>query len=133
MKRRLSKVVFSILMLGVTCVAQSRETLCDFSKYNYSWADHFLPNGFRKVVKPKYPAVARAVKANGSVQVDVIFDAKGNVREACAVSGHPLLHAAAVRAARETKFKRNFNLSMPQPISLRSKYMKAELYYTFVL
>ena len=132
MKRRLFKVLFWTLLLASTSVAQSRETLCDFSKYNYRWMDHFLPRGLLKVVKPKYPAVAKAVKASGSVQVDVFLDAKGNVRDACSVSGHPLLHAAAVRAARETKFKPNFGLSMPQPVSLTRKYMKTELYYRFV-
>jgi TonB family protein len=54
--------------------------------------------------KPKYPAAARAVKAEGSVSVQVLIDEQGNVVSASAVSGHPLLRAASVEAAREAKF-----------------------------
>jgi protein TonB len=54
--------------------------------------------------KPAYPPVARAVKASGTVVVQVIVDENGNVITAHAVSGHPLLQAAAVAAARAAKF-----------------------------
>lgn len=57
-----------------------------------------------KLVKPEYPAAARAVKASGAVNVQITIDEKGNVISAQAVSGHPLLRAAAVKAARESKF-----------------------------
>lgn len=55
--------------------------------------------------KPVYPPAARAVKASGDVKVEIEVDAKGNVTSAKAVSGHPLLQAAAVAAARQAKFK----------------------------
>lgn len=55
--------------------------------------------------KPVYPAVARAVCAKGAVNVAVTIDESGNVESASAVSGHPLLRAAAVAAARGAKFK----------------------------
>jgi TonB family protein len=54
--------------------------------------------------KPAYPAVARAGKASGVVQVTVLIDEDGNVVSARAVSGHPLLYAAAAGAARQAKF-----------------------------
>lgn len=54
--------------------------------------------------KPAYPAAARAVRAGGAVNVRVKIDEQGNVIEAEAVSGHPLLRAASVAAAREAKF-----------------------------
>lgn len=54
--------------------------------------------------KPAYPAAARAVRASGAVNVQVTIDEEGNVIAASAVSGHPLLRAAAVTAAREAKF-----------------------------
>lgn len=54
--------------------------------------------------KPAYPAAAKAVKASGTVTVQITVDEKGNVIEARAVSGHPLLQAAAVSAARQAKF-----------------------------
>jgi TonB family protein len=53
---------------------------------------------------PEYPAIARAAKASGTVTVEVIVDEEGNVVAAKAVSGHPLLQAAAVNAARQAKF-----------------------------
>jgi len=56
------------------------------------------------LVKPPYPAAARAVRASGAVNVEVTVDEKGNVVAASAVSGHPLLRASAVQAARQSKF-----------------------------
>ncbi|HEY6232751.1 MAG TPA: TonB family protein [Pyrinomonadaceae bacterium] len=53
---------------------------------------------------PAYPPAARAVKAAGTVVVQVTVDESGNVISARAVSGHPLLQAAAVAAARAAKF-----------------------------
>ena len=54
--------------------------------------------------QPVYPPVANAAKASGTVVVHVIIDENGNVTSAQAVSGHPLLQAAAVAAARNAKF-----------------------------
>jgi protein TonB len=54
--------------------------------------------------KPPYPPAARAVRASGAVSVQVLIDEKGNVVSASAVSGHPLLRAAAVQAARSARF-----------------------------
>jgi TonB family protein len=54
--------------------------------------------------KPAYPPAAKAVNAAGAVNVQVSVDEKGNVTSANAVSGHPLLRASAVQAAREAKF-----------------------------
>ena len=54
--------------------------------------------------QPAYPPAARAAKAEGTVVVQVTFDEDGKVTKASAVSGHPLLRAAAVAAAYEAKF-----------------------------
>jgi TonB family protein len=54
--------------------------------------------------KPAYPPAARAVRATGAVSVQVLIDESGKVISAYAVSGHPLLRAASVEAARGTKF-----------------------------
>lgn len=54
--------------------------------------------------KPAYPPIARAAHATGEVHVRVIIDYDGKVIAAAAVSGHPLLQAASVRAAREALF-----------------------------
>jgi TonB family protein len=53
---------------------------------------------------PTYPPLARKEKASGTVVVQVTIDENGNVVEAAAVSGHPLLQQAAVAAARQAKF-----------------------------
>lgn len=57
-----------------------------------------------KLVQPAYPAAARAVRATGSVTVQVTIDEKGNVVTATATNGHPFLREAAATAARESKF-----------------------------
>jgi TonB family protein len=54
--------------------------------------------------KPPYPPIAKAAKASGTVVVQVLVDENGDVIEAHAVSGHPLLQAASVAAARAAKF-----------------------------
>ena len=55
--------------------------------------------------KPPYPAAARAVRASGAVNVQVLISESGSVVSASAVSGHPLLRQAAEQAARGAKFK----------------------------
>lgn len=54
--------------------------------------------------KPPYPALARAARASGTVIVQVTVDESGRVTEARAISGHPLLRAAAEQAARQARF-----------------------------
>ncbi|HEY8225701.1 MAG TPA: TonB family protein [Pyrinomonadaceae bacterium] len=56
------------------------------------------------VTQPEYPEIARAAHAAGIVVITVLVDEAGNVISAHAVSGHPLLQAAAVAAARNAKF-----------------------------
>lgn len=57
-----------------------------------------------RLVQPPYPAIARSAHASGQVVVQVLIDENGNVVAAHATSGHPLLQAAAVNAARSSKF-----------------------------
>lgn len=54
--------------------------------------------------KPAYPPAARAVRASGAVNVQVLINEDGKVISAQAVSGHPLLRAVSVEAARGAKF-----------------------------
>jgi TonB family protein len=54
--------------------------------------------------QPPYPPLAKAARASGTVNVQVTVDESGNVVEAKAVSGHPLLQSAAIAAARQAKF-----------------------------
>jgi len=57
-----------------------------------------------RLVQPPYPPIARSAHASGQVVVQVLIDENGNVVAAHATSGHPLLQAAAVNAARSSKF-----------------------------
>lgn len=54
--------------------------------------------------KPAYPAIAKSAKASGMVVIQVVVDEDGNVISARPVSGHPLLQASAIAAARQAKF-----------------------------
>jgi TonB family protein len=54
--------------------------------------------------KPPYPPIAKQAGANGPVNVQVLIDETGKVVSAKAVSGHPLLRAAAQQAAYGARF-----------------------------
>jgi TonB family protein len=54
--------------------------------------------------KPEYPKAARAVRAAGTVAVEVTIDEKGDVVSAERISGHPLLAMAAISSAKKAKF-----------------------------
>ena len=77
------------------------------------------------LVKPPYPAAARAVRAAGAVNVQVTIDENGNVISASAVSGHPLLRSAAVQAARSSKFS-------PTMLSGQAVKVTGVIVYNFV-
>jgi|GEM_PF-1655183 len=53
---------------------------------------------------PAYSPLARAAHVQGSVEVQVVVDEDGKVIAAAAISGHPLLQSACVKAARESLF-----------------------------
>ena len=76
--------------------------------------------------QPSYPPLAKAARAQGMVTVQVTVDETGSVTSASAVSGHPLLHAAAIAAAKQAKFS---------PTLLSGKPVKVSglLTYNFVL
>lgn len=54
--------------------------------------------------RPAYPPIARQAHASGQVVVQVVIDENGSVISARAVSGHPLLQAVSVAAARQARF-----------------------------
>ncbi len=67
--------------------------------------------------KPAYPPAARAVRAGGSVTVQVVISESGSVISASAVSGHPLLRAAAASAARGARFSPTLLSGEPVKVS----------------
>ena len=71
----------------------------------------------RFLPKPVYSAAAKAVKANGAVNVQVMIDEAGNVVSANAVDGHPLLRMEAEKAARNAKFNPTFLSKQPVKVS----------------
>ena len=79
-------------------------------------------NAINKVM-PAYPAVARQINAVGEVQVQITITEDGRVSEAVAITGHPLLRAAAEDAARRWTFK---------PTTLNGKPIKAQGVLTFL-
>ncbi len=60
----------------------------------------------RNLAVPAYPAAAKAVDASGAVNVQVTIDENGDVVSANAVSGHPLLRAAAEQRRWHQNFRR---------------------------
>ena len=56
-------------------------------------------------VQPEYPPLARQVHVSGTVVVDAVLDEHGNVVGAHALSGHPLLIPAALRAVLQWKYE----------------------------
>ena len=75
---------------------------------------------------PEYPAVARQARASGTVTVQVTIDEDGGVVSARAISGHPLLQAAAVTAARQARFS-------PTKLSGQSVKVQGVVTYNFVV
>lgn len=76
--------------------------------------------------QPTYPAIAKAARAQGAVVVQVLVDEEGKVMAAQVLSGHPLLQAAAVKAAREALFT-------PTLLNARPVKVAGTLTYNFVL
>ncbi len=56
------------------------------------------------LVKPSYPAEARRAHASGTVVVKVVINEEGKVIAASVISGHPLLMAVCVDAAKNSLF-----------------------------
>ena len=77
------------------------------------------------LVQPAYPQIARQAHASGTVVVQVLIDENGTVISAHAVSGHPLLQAVAVAAARASKFS-------PTKLSGQPVKVNGVIQYNFV-
>jgi outer membrane biosynthesis protein TonB len=67
--------------------------------------------------KPPYPPAARAVRASGAVQIQVLIETDGSVFSARAVSGHPLLRAQSAIAACKAKFTPTLLSGQPVKVS----------------
>jgi periplasmic protein TonB len=67
--------------------------------------------------KPLYPATAKAVGAEGTVDVQVTIDEQGNVISSRAVNGNALLRPAAERAAWNAKFTTTYLSKLPVKVT----------------
>ncbi len=67
--------------------------------------------------KPPYPPLAITAGVSGVVMVQVLIDESGKVLSAQAVSGHPLLRAAAAQAARQARFSPTILSDQPVKVS----------------
>jgi periplasmic protein TonB len=62
---------------------------------------------------PDYPVIARQVRVEGSIVVEIIISPEGRVESARALNGHPLLTKAAVDAAYAWRFEPTILNGMP--------------------
>lgn len=75
---------------------------------------------------PPYPQEAKEARASGAVTVQIVVDEEGTVASATAMSGHPLLRAAAEQAALQARFA-------PTRLSGQPVKVSGVLTYNFVL
>ena len=76
--------------------------------------------------QPTYPPVAKAARASGLVAVQIVVDESGQVIQAEAISGHPLLRQACVDAAMQSRFS-------PTRLSGQPVKVSGVITYNFVL
>jgi len=76
--------------------------------------------------KPGYPEIAKQIRVHGIVAVQILVDETGKVISAQVLSGHPLLSAAAVRAAYAARFR-------PTLLGDRPVKVSGTITYNFVL
>jgi TonB family protein len=76
-----------------------------------------VPGKALKKSYPKYPKEAKKARVTGGVAVWVLVDEKGKVVKAEAVSGDPLLHEAAVKAAHKWRFEPTLLFGQPVKVT----------------
>src|ERR1700676_645957 len=67
---------------------------------------------------PEYPLLAKQSHIAGIVVIEAIIDERGNVTEARAISGQPLLVAAALKAVSQRRYEPTIFDGEPTPIEL---------------
>lgn len=86
----------------------------DHSKFSETYNARYEGNQEQPTVtksfSPPYPQIARAAKAHGKVEVEVKINKQGKVISATAISGHVLLKAGVLAAAKNWEFSWNDNI-----------------------
>lgn len=70
-------------------------------------------------VQPEYPAVARAAHVEGTVVIDAVIDATGNVVSEHALSGPNLLIPAALSAVQQWKYQPTYLNGKPVKLAMQ--------------
>jgi protein TonB len=68
---------------------------------------------------PIYPILAKQSRIEGIVVIEAIIDERGNVIEMHAISGHPLLIPAAMKAVSQRKYEPTILDGEATPVNLR--------------
>jgi protein TonB len=131
-----AQLLILMVCLASICTAQESEPEpeCDFSEYTPVFKSHIVawPEPryvfLEKSVQPRYPAIARAARAQGALKVNILIDPRGRVVEACAAEGHPLLRMAAIKAALGWKFKR-----FPGKSKYKRQHLQSQVTFYFSL
>jgi protein TonB len=76
--------------------------------------------------RPNYPPMARQIRLQGQVTVQVLIDESGKVISAKAVTGHPLFIAETIRAAQQARFS-------PTMLGGQAVKVSGVITYNFVL
>jgi protein TonB len=78
---------------------------------------HVLNSKAIDLPRPTYPPMAKQIRVQGTVAVQVLIDETGKVVSAKAVSGHPLLMAESVKAALRARFSPTMIGEQPVKVS----------------
>ncbi len=78
---------------------------------------HILNSEAKALPKPNYPPMAKQIRVQGTVAVQVLIDETGKVVSAKALSGHPLLVPESVRAAMQARFSPTIIGEQPVKVS----------------
>jgi periplasmic protein TonB len=68
--------------------------------------------------EPAYPALARQVHLQGTVEIDAVIDEHGNIEEMKVISGPPLLIQSALDAVRRWKYEPTYLNDEAVPVQL---------------
>ena len=76
-----------------------------------------LPGKAISLPKPIYPAIAKPIRLQGAVSVQLLIDEDGKVISAKAVSGHPIFIPEAIKAAMQARFSPTTLSGLPVKVS----------------
>jgi protein TonB len=97
-------------------------TVCGFGQELKKLTHNEALNAVTSRVEPAYPAIARQLKVEGSVELEAVVTESGSVEQVKIVSGNAILTPPAAAALKQWKFK---------PFTADGKPVKAAAPITF--